>query len=286
MRVSESELSTEFAVDRPDTTLAAQRSGAGAGVLLLHGLSATRRYVLHGSTAIERAGYQVVSYDARGHGDSTPANHPETYDYDTLGEDAVAVLDRAGIDRAILIGQSMGAATAVNVALRHPERVAGLVVVTPAHLGAPSNRLERWDRLARGLREAGVEGFMEAYGDPPVPERWRDTIKTVIRQRLSRHVHPAAVADALSATPRSAAFDGMDELTGIAVPTLIVASLDELDPDHPLRIAEQYVRTIPNAEFLIENPGESPLAWRGGSLSAGVLRFLADSGLGPADSEH
>ena len=53
-----------------------------------------------------------------------------------------------------------------------------------------------------------------------------------------------------------------------------------------LRIAEQYVRTIPNAEFLIENPGESPLAWRGGSLSAGVLRFLADSGLGPADSEH
>ena len=46
---------------------------------------------------------------------------------------------------------------------------------------------------------------MEAYGEPRAPEPWRDTIRTVLRQRLSAHEHPEAVADALRAVPRSRA---------------------------------------------------------------------------------
>jgi len=267
-----------LAVARAGATLAGEVAGEGAPVLLLHGLTATRRYVVHGSRALERGGRRVLAYDSRGHGESDPAPDGD-YGYSRLAEDALAVLDAAGHDRAVLVGQSMGAATAAAVALGAPERVAGLVAITPAHLGRPSADLARWDRLSEGLRRGGVEGFMEAYGTPRVPERQVAAVTTVIRQRLSRHRHPAAVADALRATPRSAAFDGVGALAGIAVPTLVVASRDEMDPEHPYAVAETWAGTVPGAEMVVEDPGESPLAWRGGSLSQAVLDFLARRGL-------
>lgn len=243
-------------------------------MLLLHGLTATRRYVVHGSRAIERAGRRVVMYDARGHGESSPADAPTAYHYAALADDAVAVLDGLGIERAALVGQSMGSATAVAVALRHPERVRSLAIVTPAHLGAPSANLAHWDALAEGLESGGPEGFLAALGPLHVGERWREAVRTVILQRLGRHAHPDAVADALRSTPRSAAFDGLDALAGIAVPTVVVGSRDDVDPDHPLAVAEDYARRIPGAVLTVEDEGESPLAWRGGALSKEILPVL------------
>ena len=176
--------------------------------MLLHGLTATRRYVVMGSKNLERGGHRVVAYDARGHGRSDrPA--PE-YSYDALAGDLLAVLDDRGIDRAVLAGASMGAHTLMRLALDHPERAAALVVITPAFEPGGERDLERWDALARGLREGGVDGFIAAYGEPDVPETFRDTIRTVLRQRLSAHEHPEAVADALRrcrARTRSASWD-------------------------------------------------------------------------------
>jgi pimeloyl-ACP methyl ester carboxylesterase len=179
----------------------------------------------------------------------------------------VRVLDEAGIDRAVLAGASMGAHTALRVALEHPERVAGLVVATPAHHPelAPAD-LERWDRLSEGLRTGGVEGFVAAYGDPGVPDAWRETVTRVLHQRLGAHEHPEAVADALRAVPRSAPYD-VEDLGAIAVPTVIVADRDEVDPGHPLAVGEDYARRIPGARLVVEEPGQSPIAWQGGQLS-------------------
>ena len=263
-----------FEVVRDGTTLRGEEAGEGPAVLLLHGLTATRRYVVHGSRLLERAGYRVVQYDARGHGASSPAPDPSRYDYDELAADAVAVLDHLGIARAALIGQSMGSATAVAVALRHPGRVRALAIVTPAHRGRPSPDLDRWDARAAALERGGPEAFLESLGPFTLAERYRDAVRTVILQRLGRHDHPQAVADALRAIPRSAAFDGMEALGGIAVPTVVVGSRDDADPDHPVEVAEEYVRRIPGARYLIEEPGESPLAWRGGALSRALLPLL------------
>ena len=177
----------------------------------------------------------MVAFDARGHGSSSPAGGPPDYTYDELVADALAVLDAEGVDRAALVGQSMGSATAVALALRHPERVSALVVVTPAHLGRPSRDLERWDAMADGLLRGGPDGFLAAIEPLTVSERWRETTRSVIRQRLARHAHPAAVADALRGIPRTAAFDGLEPLERLAVPTLVVGSRDEVDPGHPLR---------------------------------------------------
>ena len=74
-------------------TLAGEEAGEGPAVVLLHGLTATRRYVVMGSKALERGGHRVIAYDARGHGASSPAPAPDAYGYELLAADLEAVLD-------------------------------------------------------------------------------------------------------------------------------------------------------------------------------------------------
>jgi pimeloyl-ACP methyl ester carboxylesterase len=264
--------------------LAVEDSGEGPAVVLLHGLTATRRYVVMGSRALERSGHRVVAYDARGHGESGPAPLPSEYAYADLAQDLLDVLDDHGLDRAVLAGASMGAHTALRVALEAPERVAGLVVVTPAFHPDHPPGLERWDRLARGLREGGVEGFVAAYGEADqIPGPWRDTVLKVVRQRLGQHEHPDAVADALEVVPRSVPWDGgLAALERVAAPTVVVPSRDEADPGHPLEVGEEYARRIPGARLVVEEPGRSPLAWQGGQLSRVIAELVAETaGGGP-----
>src|SRR4051794_35622079 len=261
----------EIAVEAGGLTLAGGEAGGGGGGVLLHRLTATRRDVGVGSRALQRDGHRVIAYDARGHGASSPAPSPEAYRYEDLAGDLLAVLDDRGIDRALLCGASMGAHTIVRFALDHGDRVAGLVVVTPAFdpddTQDEERRLARWDALAEGLRSGGVEGFVEAYGTPKSPERWHETIFKVLRQRMSAHERPAALADALGAVPRSRPFGSWAELAELEVPAVVVASRDEADPEHPYAVGERYAEAIPGAELRSEEPGSSPLAWQGSRLS-------------------
>jgi len=271
---------SDYDVRHGAVTLGVSDSGEGPAVVLAHGLTATRRYVVMGSSALERSGHRVITYDARGHGTSSPAERAEAYRYEDLGADLEAVLTHAGVERAVFAGASMGAHTLVWLALHRPERVAGLVLITPAFDGADDDgaRLARWDALSDGLRQGGVDGFVAAYGEPQVPERWRDTVITVIRQRLALHEHPDAVADALHAVPRSRPFEALSALEAIAVPTVVVASNDEADPGHPLAVGEAYARAIPDARLVTDEPGRSPIAWQGTQLSkliAGVVEQAA-----------
>jgi pimeloyl-ACP methyl ester carboxylesterase len=252
--------------------LSGEEAGDGVPVVLLHGLTATRRYVVMGSKNLERGGHRVVMYDARGHGRSQPA---DSYGYDALAGDLLAVLDDRGIDRAVLAGASMGAHTAVRFALEHPERASALVLITPAFEPDGDRDLERWDALSEGLRSGGVEGFVEAYGEPRVPESFRETVLTVLRQRLSAHEHPQAVADALHEVPRSSAFGSWDELERLDLPVTVVASRDEADPQHPYATGERYADAIAGAELVTEEPGKSPLAWQGGQLSRVIAETAA-----------
>lgn len=261
--------------------LAVEDAGQGPAVVLLHGLTATHRYVVMGSRALERSGHRVVAYDARGHGRSSPAPTPDAYRYEDLVSDLEAVLDHLGIERAVLAGASMGAHTLLTFALRAPERAAGLVVVTPAYDGSPPDdpsRLARWDALSAGLREDGVEGFLAAYGTPPVTAEYRDTVLRVVRQRLALHEHPGALADALQAVPRSRPFGALAELGAIAVPTAVVASNDEADPGHPFAVGEAYAAAIPGARLITDQPGRSPIAWQGSQLSRVIAEIAREAG--------
>jgi pimeloyl-ACP methyl ester carboxylesterase len=271
-----------FAARAPGTEISGEASGEGIPVVLLHGLTATRRYVVMGSRALQRSGHRVIAYDARGHGRSAPAADGD-YGYARLAEDLAAVLDAAGVERAVLAGASMGAHTAVGLALAKPERAAGLVAITPAFDPAESGSeaaLAGWDALARGLREGGVEGFLAAYPLDAAEPALRPKIETVLRQRLSAHEHPDAVADALERVPRSRPFEDAGELASIDVPTAVVASRDRADPGHPLAVGEAWARWIPGARLVVEedaDPPRSPIAWQGSQLSRVIAAVAADA---------
>jgi pimeloyl-ACP methyl ester carboxylesterase len=108
-----------------------------------------------------------------------------------------------------------------------------------------------------------------------VPEQWEETVQRVIRQRLSAHSHPEAVADALEQIPRSRPFDAWEDLAAIRVPAVVVASRDEADPGHPLAVGRRWAETLPDAELRTEEPGASPLAWQGGQLSRVIAELAA-----------
>jgi pimeloyl-ACP methyl ester carboxylesterase len=274
-------MADQFEIDADGVKLSGEEAGEGVPVVLLHGLTATRRYVVMGSRALERGGHRVIAYDARAHGKSDPARSPDDYGYARLAGDLLAVLDARGVQRAVLAGASMGAHTLLALALAHPERVAGLVVMTPAY--DPDDRradaMDRWDRLSRGLREGGVEGFVEAYGRPDVPEKWQESVQRVLYQRLSAHEHPEALADALQAVPRSRPFEAWEDLDALEAPTVVVVSRDEADPGHPFAVGERYVEAIANARLVTEEPGSSPLAWQGAQVSH-VISEVAEAAAG------
>jgi pimeloyl-ACP methyl ester carboxylesterase len=270
----------EIVIQCAGVELAGDESGEGVPVVLLHGLTATRRYVVMGSRALERSGHRVIAYDARGHGRSSPAPTPAAYSYDDLGHDLEAVLDSRGIERAVLAGASMGAHTLLWLALRASERVAGLVVITPAYDPAiyyGKERLARWEALADGLEHGGVDGFIAAWRRPDVPDSWQATVEKVTRQRLSEHKHLEAVADALRAVPRSRPFGTIDELASITMPVVVVASADEPDPGHPQAVGEAYAAAIPGARLVLDEPGRSPIAWQGSQLSKLIAVVAAEA---------
>lgn len=273
-------MSGEHLIPAGGVTLAVEEAGDGAAVILLHGLTATHRYVVMGSRSLERSGHRVIAYDARGHGRSSPAPDSRAYEYADLVDDLETLLDSLEVEQAVLAGASMGAHTALALALRAPDRVGGLVVITPAYEPGEvddPDRLARWDALAAGLRRGGVDGFLAAYGEPAADPTWHDTVEKVIRQRLALHEHPGAVADALEVVPRSRPFGELEALRAIDVPAVVVASGDEADPGHPQAIGELYAGLIPGARLVTDPPGKSPVAWQGSQLSQLIAEVVRDA---------
>jgi pimeloyl-ACP methyl ester carboxylesterase len=273
---------SSFQIKRDRITLHGERAGEGPPIVLLHGLSATRRNVVQGSRHLIKRGYSLIAYDARGHGASSPAGG---YEYAELVGDLEAVLDRLGIERTALVGSSMGAATAMAFALEQPERVAALVQITPAYTGyARTGDVDgdSWERMASELERGGVDAFVEVAQPQGLPERWREIAREATRQRMERHEHPEAVAAALRQVPGSIAWKGLDPLERLDLPVLIVASRDEADALHPLAVAQEYERRLPRAELVVEEPGKSPLAWQGARLSGTIGDFLERAGYPPS----
>jgi 3-oxoadipate enol-lactonase len=189
------------------------------------------------------AGYRVVRYDTRGHGRSPVPDGPSTIA--DLGADLVALLDRLEVDRASLVGISLGGMTALWVAAHHPHRVDRLLpCFTSPQMGPP----EMWrERIA--LVRAGGTG---ALADSTV-ERW---FTPAFREREPGVV--AAIHAAFSATPAegyvscSQAIEAMDlrgDLGRIVAPTLVIAGAE--DPSTPPARGALIADGIRGAELLV-----------------------------------
>jgi 3-oxoadipate enol-lactonase len=268
----------EFAVG-PAPVLRGTAAGEGTPIVLCHGLTASRRYVVHGSRALERAGHRVIAYDARGHGDSDPAPAEQSYGYPELMGDLERVVEaEVATDRFLLAGHSMGAHTAVGYALAHPERLSGLVIIGPTYTGELSaDTLAYWDGLAAALEAEGIDGFVEFLTrEGETAADWRESVARISRERMELHRDPHELARALRETPASRPFESLEDLGGLAVPALVVASGDDADPGHPYAVAEAYAAALPRARLISEDEGQSPLAWQGGRLSREIALFALE----------
>jgi 3-oxoadipate enol-lactonase len=263
-------------IESPPPEIHFESTGDGDLIVLCHGITASRRYVLHGSRALQRAGHRVVTYDARGHGESAPAPEGEGYGYPYLVRDLdMVVAAEASGSPFVLGGHSMGAHTAVAYALKYPERVQGLVVIGPVYTGEiREDSLPYWDGLADALERDGIDGFV-AYieREQGVDAPRGDSILGFTRARMELHQNLGAVVDALREVPRSRPFDSLRELQALEMPALVVASHDDADPGHPYAAAVAYAEALPNARLISEEKGESPLAWQGGKLSREIVDF-------------
>src|SRR4051794_28134916 len=102
-----------------EVTLSGDAAGEGPAIVLLHGVTATRSQVVHGSNVLARGGLRMIRYDARGHGESDPAGERSDYGSPQNVADLDRLLDQLVGDSAVLLaGHSMGSHTAVARALR------------------------------------------------------------------------------------------------------------------------------------------------------------------------
>ena len=145
--------------------------GPGSPVLLLHGLGDGCDTFWESGWAGALVGHHLVAFDARGHGGSARPHDLDAYDDGRRVDDALAVLDHAGVTRAHVLGYSMGAWTAMRLAERAPERVLSLLVGGAHPYGQSLAPL-------RSLFARGVDAFMAAI------ERGRGALPPAARERM------------------------------------------------------------------------------------------------------
>jgi 3-oxoadipate enol-lactonase len=211
-------------------------------LVLSHSLGATLAMWDPQAAALAGA-YRVVRYDLRGHGLSPVP--PGPYQMADLGADLIALLDRLGIERAHLVGLSLGAMVSLWVAAYHGNRVNRLVVCsTSAALGPP----QAWADRAAQVRAGGTAIIADE-----VVARW---FTPAYRQR-----HPARVAEMralIAATPAEGyaaccgAIETMDlrpALAAITAPTLAIAAAG--DPSTPPPHLQAIAQAIPGSQMVV-----------------------------------
>ena len=209
-------------VDAGGTELYYERAGSGEPMLLIQGMSATHR--AWGRPFLEelRRDFDVVVFDNRGMGLSGRAELPFTIA--DLADDALGVLDGLGIERAHVVGISMGGMIAQELALAHPERIRTLTIGA-SYCGGPQGRL-----MAR--EDVELLGTAIASGDREAVHRamWEINLSPTFREDDSRFEAFREMADALPAPApvileqmrATGAHDTSDRLGGIETPTLVV----------------------------------------------------------------
>jgi pimeloyl-ACP methyl ester carboxylesterase len=144
-------------------------------IVMHHGIGANRDIFAGWLPALVQT-HRILRFDMRGHGDSARPNAAVPIDMDRLSDDLFAVMDAAGVERAHLVGESIGGTIALNAALRTPERVQTLTVSNGAHLGAPIQSVAGWHQMIREKGMAGWSAFMmrSRFHDGAISsEAWR-----------------------------------------------------------------------------------------------------------------
>lgn len=243
--------------------------GSGDRTLVyLHGLLMDSQMNRALAESLAASGVRVVLLDLLGHGRSDKPLHASAYRMDSYADEVVALLDHLEIDRAAIGGVSLGADVSLQVAVRAPERVAGLLIEMPVleravpaaallftplllamHYASGPAGLVAW--LARRIPRTGVgsiDSVLETLSAPP------EVVKAVLHGILTGPVAPT-----------------VEQRRAIAVPTLVIAHTSDLL--HPFSDATHLADLVPQGRLL---PARSIFELRvtPGRLTGEIAGFL------------
>jgi 3-oxoadipate enol-lactonase len=240
-------------------------TGSGPAVVLSNSLGSTHRMWDAQLAELEQH-FTVVRYDTRGHGASPVPDGP--YTIDDLADDVVALLDRLGIERAHIVGLSLGGMTAMRLAARNPERVARMVLLCT---GAQLPPAHAWTDRAATVRAEGSHAVAAA-----VVDRWFTAGYSGDRAPWEAMVAATPAEGYAGCCEVIAQLDLRQQLSSITAPTLAIAGAD--DPATPPAKLEEITNAIPDAKLLVvEHAAHLANAEQPGTITPALIAHLEQS---------
>lgn len=211
--------------------------------------------------------FEVVRYDARGHGQST-AGHRDQLTIEDLARDALAVLDACGIARAHICGLSLGGMTAMQLALKWPDRVLKAVLCnTSAHM--PPR--DAWDTRIATVRNEGMAGLTEAVLGRWFTEEFRSANPDRV-ERIRRMLLETSVDGYVACCTAIRDMDLRESIKTIRTTTLVIGGTR--DPATPPANAELIASSIPDARLKLLEAAHLSNIEQADEFTATLLEFL------------
>ncbi len=255
-----------------------EQVGEGPPLVLLHGFTGSAAgWAEH--AAVFAQGHASVAVDLLGHGSSDAPDDPERYGIGHATEDILSVLDALGIQRAGLLGYSMGGRVAIALAILAPERLSALILesVSPGirDAGARRERAVADAALATAIEQDGIEPFVDRWERLPLfasqaalPEPVRQDLRA---QRLRNS--PVGLANSLRGLGQGVQPPMHDYLQQIRVPTLLIVG--GLDPAY-CALGQEMRALIPQARMeVVPDAGHAVHLEQPEPFRAHVLEFLS-----------
>jgi pimeloyl-ACP methyl ester carboxylesterase len=265
-----------------DVSLHYEDRSSGPPVLFVHELASDLRQ-WRGPIEALQARFRCIGYDARGYPPSDVPDEADAYRWERFAADIGAVLDHVGVERAALVGWSMGAYAALQFARLHPRRVAALALVGVGS-GSPPGEREGWQAQMRALAEAWRVD----------PRQGAALIAATPGRQPLKRADPAAfaawLADLEGHSGRGMAltcanYQGLrpsleliePELARLEIPTLLMVG----EEDPPCLAATGWLaRTLPDARLLaLPGGGHAPMLEDPAGFNRALEAFLLEVGL-------
>jgi pimeloyl-ACP methyl ester carboxylesterase len=203
-------------------------TGSGEPILFIHEFAGDHRS-WEPQIRFFSQSFRCIAYDARGYPPSDVPTDPAAYSQDLAVADALTVLDHLDLERAHVVGLSMGGFTALHLGLRHPSRTVSLVVAACGYGAQPQARAAfrtESEAIARAFEAQGASGIAQKYGSGPArvqfmnkdPRGWQRFVGM-----LSEHSTAGSVLTMLGVQrERPSLYDLTDDLQALTVPTLLM----------------------------------------------------------------